>query len=317
MDSLRGSSVKIGTAQRRLAWQQPHGCRGPRARTTGSNSDFEEPSSVAGVAANRQADAFMCAHGSPLLGGKDSKYVRPFVRRKRLRSMLSALAASSDAATAASFWAGKTIYDLSHMVPDMSDALASMPQGMAVLDAAHMFQLDTVTGPLLLSMAACFWKNALAGKFGDLARKASHCEEKLRLAYEAYHTENKINANVSVLMGTRHVPEAMANGGSDANGGPAPSPARASSAAAPSSGQLRCGRPGSESPSQAKTKSPKAKAKARAKAKVPKETAAKAKAKVPKETVSKSEAKVSKDKARKGKASGAEGPSESTTLLNQ
>ena len=38
----------------------------------------EEPSSVAGVAANRQADAFMCAHGSPLLGGKDSKYVRPF-----------------------------------------------------------------------------------------------------------------------------------------------------------------------------------------------------------------------------------------------
>ena len=68
----------------------------------------EEPSSVAGVAANRQADAFMCAHGSPLLGGKDSKYVRPFVRRKRLRSMLSALVASSDAATAASFWAGKT-----------------------------------------------------------------------------------------------------------------------------------------------------------------------------------------------------------------
>ena len=194
------------------------------------------------------------------------------------------------------------------MVPDMSAALASMPQGMAALDAARLFQLSIVTGPLLLSMSACFWKNAPAGKFGGVARHAALHEEELGLAYEAYFKENGINASVPVLVGTRHVPEAMAKVETT------PTEVDVSSVSgAPASGPAQ---------SRAKTKSrssgrPKAKAKARAKAKVPKETAAKAKAKVPKETVSKSEAKVSKDKARKGKASAAEGPSEGTTLLNQ
>ena len=56
--------------------------------TAAAKADFDKPSSVPGVAANdSQADAFMCEHGSPLLRGKTSKYVRPFVRRKRLRSM--------------------------------------------------------------------------------------------------------------------------------------------------------------------------------------------------------------------------------------
>ena len=209
--------------------------------TAAAKTDFVQPSSVAGVAANdSQADAFMAEHGSPLLGGKSSQYVRPFVRRKRLRSMLSALEASSDAATAASFWAGKSVKDLSEIVPDMSDALASMPQGMAALDAARMFQLSIVTGPLLLSMAACFWNNALAGKFGGVARHAAQHAEELGRAYEEYLKENGINASVPVLVSTRHVPEAMAKvvaaptvvDVSSVSGAPSQAPSRASGSAA-------------------------------------------------------------------------------------
>ena len=212
---------------------------------------FTAPSSVAGVAANdSEADAFMAEHGSPLLGGKSSQYVRPFVRRKRLRGMLSALVKSSDADTASTFWKDKSVKDLSEMVPDVCDALASMPKDMPALDAAKLFQLSIVTGPLMLSMAACFWNNALGGKFGGVARYAAKHEEELRRAYETYFEQYRINASVPVLMATMAttatVPQAS---------GPAPSRA----------------------PGRALSRAKKAKAK-RSKEKVPKETVSKAKA---------------------------------------
>ena len=269
--------------------------------TAALKTDFVQPSSVAGVAANdSQADAFMAEHGAPLLGGKCSQYVRPFVRRKRLRSMLSALMASSGAATAASFWEGKSIKGLSEMVPDMSDALASMPQGMAVLDAAHMFQLDTVTGPLLLSMAACFWHNALAGKFGAVARHFAQHEDELGLAYEAYFNEHGINASVSVLVGARHVPD-----GSSVSGAPSeafgPAPSRASGPA-PS-------RASGPAPSRASSAGSQAKAQAQAKAR--------AQANESKEKRSKEKVPKSKGMARKGKASAMrQRAAKGTTLLN-
>ena len=168
------------------------------------------PTDLEGVAANdTEADEFMAQHGSVLLGGKNSKYVRPFVRRKRLRSMLSSLSASSNAAVAASFWQVKTVADLTTMVPDMSEALTSLPQDMAVLDVARMFELSPVTGPLLLSMAACFWGSALGGKFGDVARRASARPEAMGQAYAAYFEENGINVSVPVLVGTTHLLDAV------------------------------------------------------------------------------------------------------------
>lgn len=327
--------VHLGAMQQRQALHT-HPKQWPRLKefvtaATMAAATFEPPSSVAGVAANdAQADAFMAEHGHVVLGGATSRYVRPFVRRKRLRSMLSALVASSDAATAASFWEGKSILDLSLIVPDMSEALNSMPPDMLALDAARLFQLSIVTGPLLLSMAACFWNNALEGKFGGLARLASRHEEELGHAYEAFFKEHGINATVPVLMGTRHVVEAMANGettptvldvsshGSIASG---PALSRASGSSAASSLASRRTSPGSKS--QATTKSlssgrstPKAKAPANeskekgSEKKVPKskETVSNAKETVSKSKETVSKAKVSKSKAKVSKVSKGKGP---------
>ena len=294
------------------AMQTPQALRTDPKRWTGlkefataaAKTDFVQPSSVANVAANdSQADAFMAEHGSPILSGKHSQYVRRFVRRKRLRSMLSALVASSDAATAASFWAYKCVKDLSEMVPDMSDALASMPQGMAALDAARLFQLSIVTGPLLLSMAACFWKNALKGKFGGVAREAARHEEALGLAYEAYFKENGINASVPVLMGTQHVAEALAK--VETAQASSPAPPRASDPAPQRASDPALSQASSPAPPRASDPALSGANELRRKAKG-------------RRRLMKSKAKGSKDKARKGNASakrqrGAEG----NILLNQ
>ena len=92
------------------------------------------------------------AVGQPLLAGSASNYVRPTIRRKRLRSMLLQLEWGAE-----QFWEGMTMKELQDIVPDMGEHLTSFGDEMLATRAADMFGVCPKVGALLLPMAACFW----------------------------------------------------------------------------------------------------------------------------------------------------------------
>ena len=116
------------------------------------------PITVEGISKNDEEVDHILASVTGLGIGPDSQYVRPFIRRKRLRCMLMSLPANH----ARCFWMGKSIEDLAALVPDQGEHLP-VNSRMSIIELTNFFGFSLTVGPLLISMAACFWKGALDG----------------------------------------------------------------------------------------------------------------------------------------------------------
>ena len=153
------------------------------------------PVDVASLRENdRRADEILRAVGKPLLAGPASRYVRPTIRRKRLRSMLLQLGPHAE-----QFWEGMTMKELQDIVPDMGVHLNSFDDNMLVTKVVAMFGLCPKVGAMLLPMAACFWKGAW-NRDSELVLKCIRFPAAMARAHEAYKNKHGINCNPEILM---------------------------------------------------------------------------------------------------------------------
>ena len=115
---------------------------------------FPPASSVAAVRQNDGLIDNILQMMTGLRTGPQSEYLRPWVRRKRLRCMLEALPDGG------AFWTDMTIADLKAYTPDMNEHLTSFDDSAPLRDIMDLFRIQCKSGPLLLPMAACLWADA-------------------------------------------------------------------------------------------------------------------------------------------------------------
>lgn len=86
--------------------------------------------------------------------GPSGGYVRGLLRRKRLAMLLQD--APNEAVDA--FWQTTTMAALRNIVLDMKAALSIFPESAMATELSDFFSLDSVLGPLSVSMHACLWR---------------------------------------------------------------------------------------------------------------------------------------------------------------
>ena len=124
--------------------------------TRARQATLTPPITVEGIAKNDEEVDQILSTVKGIGCGHDSQYVRPSIRRKRLRCLLMSVPESH----AVNFWVGKNMEDLVALVPDQGEHLP-LKSHMSVIELTNFFGFSLVAGPLLVSMTACLWKGAI------------------------------------------------------------------------------------------------------------------------------------------------------------
>ena len=188
--------VQLGAQQQKIIIMPSTDWVGLRRFVEGIRSSGSLPAceNVKDIAKNDEHAATILRKCGQPLGAGNGSYVHPFIRRKRLRSMLLSLGDEE----ASKYWDGWTIRDLEDVVPDMGAHIATLGRKTLVSTAVQMFGLSPGVGALLIPMAACFWKGAL-DQNAALAETLAKHPTVLGRALSQYRQRHGINCNVGVL----------------------------------------------------------------------------------------------------------------------